>query len=248
MDRPLVWSRRNGPWHPVDLLWVGAAPGNAGGRGGGSLGAHGTRIPFGGDIAGANLDVLLGSIGISRNDTFITASLNQLPAAGGGEPTLAELAAPAGDYRSSLHLLRDTVRAAEPRLIIALGNVALRSVIATTQLDAEALALAALGRIQNAGFSRGEAGEWPGLPPILWLTHPSAQNMSPYARKETVFHTRMLEARDALRKAVKDRLGWKLPRKRPEYPEHGIYALKEWRELVGPRHELLDRLWREKGV
>src|SRR5262245_62057919 len=82
VDRPIVWSRRNGPWHPVDLLLVGAAPGNAGGKGSGTLGAHATRIPFGGDIAGANLDVLLGSIGKTRNDVFITASLNMLPAAG----------------------------------------------------------------------------------------------------------------------------------------------------------------------
>src|SRR5687768_9837076 len=94
VERPLAWSRRNGPWQPVDVLWVGAAPGNAGGKGAGQLGAHATRIPFGGDIAGANLDVLLGSIGITRNDTFLTAALNSLPLAGGGEPTLAEIATP----------------------------------------------------------------------------------------------------------------------------------------------------------
>ena len=72
--------------------------------------------------------------------------------------------------------------------------------------------------------------------------------MSPYAGKHTVFHTRMLETRDALRKAVKEVLGWKLPKQRAEYPTTGIYALKEWVELVGPRHEQLDALWREKGV
>src|SRR5690606_15560808 len=53
--RPIVWSRRNGPWRRHQLLFVGSAPGNAGGKGAGELGAHGTRIPFGGDIAGANL-------------------------------------------------------------------------------------------------------------------------------------------------------------------------------------------------
>ena len=248
VDRPLSWSRRNGPWRPVDILWVGAAPGNAGGKGAGILGAHATRIPFGGDIAGANLDVLLGSIGITRNDTFITASLNQLPLAGGGEPTLAEISTPIGAYESSLHLLRDTIAAAQPKLIVALGNVGLRSTIATTQLDTIGLKLPTTGKLEKAGFKRGETGEWPGLPPILWLTHPSAQNMSPYARTDTLFHTRMLDARDALRKAVKETLGWKLPRVRASYPTDGIYALKEWRELVGPRHEQLDALWREKGV
>src|SRR5438477_7330390 len=106
LDRPVAWSRRNGPWHRVDILWVGAAPGNAGGKGAGNMGAHATRIPFGGDIAGANLDALLSSIGITRNDTFITAALNSLPAAGGGEPRPAEIAAPVGAYPSSLHSLR----------------------------------------------------------------------------------------------------------------------------------------------
>ena len=94
--RPIVWSRRNGPWTQSDILWVGAAPGNAGGKGAGHMGAHGTRIPFGGDVAGANLEVLFGSIGITRNNTFITASLNSLPKAGGGEPTLDELSARVG--------------------------------------------------------------------------------------------------------------------------------------------------------
>jgi hypothetical protein len=72
--------------------------------------------------------------------------------------------------------------------------------------------------------------------------------MSPYAGTHTVFHTRMLAARDALRTAVRDHLGWKLPLERARYPSHGIYALKEWIELVGPRHEMLDELWRRNGV
>lgn len=250
VDRPLVWSRRNGPWRQVDLLWVGAAPGNAGGKGAGVLGAHATRIPFGGDIAGANLDVLLGSIGITRNDTFIVAALNMLPAAGGGEPTLKEISAPVGDYASSLHLLQDTVAAAQPKMIVALGNVGLRCLIATsgTLDDSKTSRLPSLGKLQKAGFTRGKVAEWPGLAPILWLTHPSAQNMSPYAGTHTVFHTRMLDAKAALQNAVRETLGWKLPKQRARYPKDGIYALPEWRELVGPRHAQLDKLWREKGV
>ncbi|HEX6558815.1 MAG TPA: uracil-DNA glycosylase family protein [Longimicrobiales bacterium] len=248
VDRPVVWSRRNGPWQHADLLWVGAAPGNAGGKGAGVLGAHGTRIPFGGDVAGANLEVLFGSIGVSRNETFIVAALNQLPVAGGGEPAFAEIAAPVGEYPSSLHLLRDTIAAVEPRLIVALGNVGLRCTVATTQLDAGMAALPSLAKLQKAGFARGHVASWRGLPPILWLTHPSAQNMSPYARKETLFHARMLEARSALRSAVRDVLGRELPNARPPHPHDGIYALPEWQQLVEPRHAMLDELWREKGV
>jgi hypothetical protein len=37
-DRPIVWSRRNGPWQQSDVLFIGAAPGNAGGKGAGILG------------------------------------------------------------------------------------------------------------------------------------------------------------------------------------------------------------------
>jgi uracil-DNA glycosylase len=265
--RPIAWSRRNGPWRQVDLLWVGAAPGNAGGKGSGILGAHATRIPFGGDVAGANLDVLLGSIGITRNDTFITASLNSLPASGGGEPTFAELSAPVGAYTSSLHSLRDTMLACGPRMIIALGNVGLRALVAAAQLEQAGLALPTQRKLEKAGLSRYHVTAWPPQvspddaflgtwqeywqrepPLLLWLTHPSAQNMSPYAGTHTAFHTRMTETRDALQHAVREKLGWKLPAQRPRYPTDGIYALKEWRELVGARHEQLDALWRAKGV
>jgi len=266
--RPIVWSRRNGPWRRHDVLWVGAAPGNAGGKGAGDLGAHGTRIPFGGDIGGGNFDVLLSTIGLDRNRTFVVAALNQLPARGGGEPTFPELAAPIGDYPSSLHLLRDTLLAVGPRLVVALGNVGLRAAVAAARLEAGPLRLPSLARLEKAGLTRGQAVAWPGaeppdsgfqalwaefwadrpLPALLWLTHPSAQNMSPYARVETAFHRRMLEAQDALRRAARECLGVAVPAERPVFPTDGIYALPEWRERVGPRHAQLDRLWREKGV
>lgn len=267
--RPVVWSRRNGPWRRVDTLWVGAAPGNAGGKGDSALGAHGTRIPFGGDVAGANLDALFGSIGLTRNDAFLTAVLNQLPAKGGGEPAAAEVAAPAGDYPSSLHALRDTILAAGPRLVVALGNVAARAAVTAAQIEDERpRAMLSQQRLVRVGLRRGHAAAWPDafppaatflrewteawgdapLPHLLWLTHPSAQNMSPFAGEETGFHRRMLETRDALRCAVHDVLGWEPPARRPVPPADGIYALPEWRELVGPRHQRLDRLWREKGV
>lgn len=273
-ERPVVWSRRNGAWRRVEILWVGAAPGNAGGKGDGDLGAHGTRIPFGGDISGANVDVLLGSIGSNRNETFIAAAMNMLPAKGGGEPSVAELNEAVGAYPTSLHLLRDTVVAAGPRMIVALGTVALRSTLAALRLEEARrgrggrYTLPGPSRLEKAGLVRGLAAEWPAtepadeaflaawsdawgaapLPHVLWLTHPSAQNMSPFAGAETSFHTRMLEARDALRRAASDVLGRELPKLRTRPPETGIYALPEWRERIHPRHARLDELWRAKGV
>lgn len=268
-DRSIVWSRRNGPWRRVPVLLVGAAPGNAGGMGVGDMGAHATRIPFGGDIAGANLDLLLGAAGLDRNQVFIVAALNQLPERGGGEPRVAELRAPVGSLPSSLHLLRATLLAAGPALVVALGNVALRATIAAARLEANArLTLPGLGRLEEAGLRRGRASRWPEsfapdrelvarwraawgpapLPRIAWLLHPSAQNMSPFARPETVFHSRMVETVAALRRAVAEVTDRSLPRERPHPPEGGIYDLPEWREAVGPRHAELDRLWRAKGI
>lgn len=266
-ERPIVWSRRNGPWRRVRMLWVGAAPGNAGGRGGGDMGAHGTLIPFGGDIAGANLEVMLGSIGATRNDTFIVAALNQLPLAGGGEPKTAEILAPVGDYPDSLQLLADTIVAAGPELIIALGNVAAR-VVATAWLAPGGGRLSGPSLLRRAGWERGSTiplaalGEpdpdlsaawyraWGTRPTAaaLWLTHPSAQNMSPHAGVDTLFHSRMTESLGVLRSAVRERLGIQPPDRRPDIPDEGIYALPVWRERIGPRTTALDRLWREKGV
>jgi uracil-DNA glycosylase len=177
VDRPIIWSRRNGPWRCVPVLWVGAAPGNAGGLGSSDLGAHGTRIPFGGDIAGGNLDVLLSTIGVDRNETFLVAAYNQLPARGGGEPTTRELAARVGRYPDSGALLRDTVIATGPTLIVALGNVALRTLIAALTRpyenavgeppeSAAPLRLPGTARLTAAGVERGCARPWPATIPL----------------------------------------------------------------------------------
>src|SRR5690606_13255634 len=101
----------------------------------------------------------------------------------------------------------------------------------------------------DAVFRRTWARAWSTpLPQVLWTTHPSAQNMSPFARTETLFHTRMLETRAALQKAAGSVLGIEPPQERPEPAQDGIYALPEWRERVAPHHERLDKLWRGKGV
>jgi uracil-DNA glycosylase len=269
LGRPWIWSRRNGPWRRVPVLWVGAAPGNAGGRGRGSLGAHGTRIPFGGDVAGANLEVLLGSIGLQRNETFIVAALNRLPDRGGGEPTTREIREPAGGYRDSIALLRDTINASGPTLVVALGNVAARAIAAAWLRVRSDAGLPSLAVLAGAGWSRNAvlgglaafgapspafAAAWTEAwgdatpPDAIWLTHPSAQNMSPFAGEDTTFHKRMLEARDALRRAARTVLGVRPPARRPPLPSDGIYALPEWRGSILPRLTTMDGLWRQRGV
>lgn len=261
-----MWSRRNGPWQRVSTVWVGAAPGNAGGRGKGDLGAHGTRIPFGGDVAGGNLEVLLGSIGLTRNETFIVAAYNQLPESGGGEPRVAEILAPVGSFANSLELLRETLLACGPALVVALGNVAVRATVAAVRGSAEAR-LPSLGALARDGLQRNVLAAlvdlvqgpfaiqwteaWPAseLPRLLWTTHPSAQNMSPFAGVETGFHSRMIETRDAIMAAAATVFGKRVLRpERPPLPADGIYALPEWRDRISPRLEEMDRRWRAKGV
>jgi uracil-DNA glycosylase len=273
LARPIVWSRRNGAWRRVPLLWIGAAPGNAGGRGSGTRGAHANRIPFGGDIAGANLDLLLNAMGVDRNGTFVAASLNHLPKAGGGEPTAAELAAPVGDVPSSVHLLRDTLLAAGARLVILLGNVALRAVIGAATLDAPRTGarrslLPGAPRLGAAGLQRGVLTPWPAaeppdaafsarwqeawgnapLPHLLLCYHPSAQNMSPFAGAGTLFHTRMVETLAALRAAREQLFGPEPASAEVPGRDRGVYALQEWRASVAPYHDRLLALWRDRGI
>jgi hypothetical protein len=101
----------------------------------------------------------------------------------------------------------------------------------------------------SPSFRASWSAQWPtALPVLLWLTHPSAQNMSPFAGRNTGFHRRMCEARDSLRDAARSVLGFSLPERRAEPPATGIYALAEWRDRIAPRNAELDRLWREKGV
>jgi hypothetical protein len=91
---------------------------------------------------------------------------------GGGEPTVGELAAPVGSLPDSIALLRDTVLATGPELIVALGNVALRSLAAALtrpddsppgaarSLDAP-LRLPGRTRLDRAGLQRAAAVPWP---------------------------------------------------------------------------------------
>jgi uracil-DNA glycosylase len=282
VPRPIVWSRRNGAWRRSPVLWVGAAPGNAGGLGSGSRGAHGTRIPFGGDVAGANLDVLLATLGLDRDTTFLTASLNQLPVRGGGEPTSAELAAPVGAYESSVHLLRDTLLAAGPRLVVALGNVALRTTLGAATLASAGERnpgrrrglLPGAARLAATGLVRGTLSEWPAaepvdpafhaawrdawddapLPALLLCFHPSAQNMSPFAAADTLFHQRMVATRAALRAAADQLFSGPADVAATRVPGHGdggagsVYSLPEWTGSIAPYHGRLVDLWRERGV
>src|SRR5258708_36572926 len=109
-DRTAVLSELNGP---VDarVMFIGEAPGRKG--------ADRTRIPFSGDQSGANFDRFLGSIGLTREQIFITSAALCNPraeSAANRRPTQNELT-------NLSSFLRRTLDIVTPRVIVTLGSV-----------------------------------------------------------------------------------------------------------------------------
>src|ERR1051326_5386444 len=112
--RSAVLSNLNGSPH-ARILVIGEAPGRKG--------ADRTRVPLSGDQSGANLDRFLGSIGLGREQIFITSAALCNPRTDSGanrKPTQKELA-------NCSELLRRTIELIDPRVIVTLGSVALEA-------------------------------------------------------------------------------------------------------------------------
>ena len=112
--RSAVLSKLNGSPH-ARIMFIGEAPGRKG--------ADRTRVPFSGDQSGANLDRFLGSIGLGREQIFITSAALCNPRTDSGanrKPTQKELANCSG-------FLRRTIELIDPRVIVTLGSVALEA-------------------------------------------------------------------------------------------------------------------------
>lgn len=111
-DRQAVLGPLNGTITPK-AMFIAEAPGRNG--------ADRTRIPFHGDISGNNFEALLDSIGLSRNQIFITNSVLCSPRKPGGandRPTRAEI-------RNCSSFLRRQIELIDPPVIATLGAVAL---------------------------------------------------------------------------------------------------------------------------
>lgn len=96
-------------------MFIGEAPGRKG--------ADRTRVPFSGDQSGANFDRFLGSIGLKREQIFITSAALCNPRSDSGanrKPSLRELA-------NCSEFLRRTIELVDPRVVVTLGTVALAS-------------------------------------------------------------------------------------------------------------------------
>jgi uracil-DNA glycosylase len=112
--RAAVLSELNGSLH-ASVMFVGEAPGRKG--------ADRTRVPFSGDQSGKNFDRFLQSIGLRREEIFITSAALCNPQSASGanrRPTSAEI-------RNCSDFLSRTIDLVSPSIIVTLGTVALEA-------------------------------------------------------------------------------------------------------------------------
>ena len=112
--RSAVLSAHNGRVG-ARVMFVGEAPGRQGG--------DRTRVPFSGDQSGRNFSRYIASIGLAREDLFITNSALCNPRTGTGanrKPTRAELS-------NCSDFLRRQVETIDPTVVVTLGAVALEA-------------------------------------------------------------------------------------------------------------------------
>ena len=120
--RAAVLSELNGSAQSR-IMFIGEAPGRKG--------ADQTRVPFSGDQSGKNFDRFLASIGLSRQQIFITSAALCNPRSESGanrKPSRAELA-------NCAYFLRQTLEIVEPQVVVTLGSVALDALKAIESHD-----------------------------------------------------------------------------------------------------------------
>jgi uracil-DNA glycosylase family 4 len=96
-------------------MFIGEAPGRKG--------ADQTRVPFSGDQSGKNFDRFLASIGLSREEIFITSAAMCNPRSESGanrKPSRLEIA-------NCSYFLRQILEMVDPEVVVALGSVALEA-------------------------------------------------------------------------------------------------------------------------
>lgn len=155
--RSAVLSKLNGSPR-ARIMFIGEAPGRKG--------ADRTRVPFSGDQSGANFDRFVGSIGLTREQIFITSAALCNPRSDSGanrKPSQKELT-------NCSDFLRRTIELIDPRVIVTLGSVALE----------------ALKRIQYHELSLKQSSaaihSWQGRA-LVPLYHPSPQVLASHRRE-----------------------------------------------------------------
>ena len=161
-DRSAVLSELNGAVS-ARIMFIGEAPGRKG--------ADVTRKPFSGDQSGKNFDRFLASIGLDREQIFITSAVLCNPRTESGanrKPTRTELT-------NCSEFLRRTIEIVDPQVVVTLGSVALD---ALNLIEPHAL---------NLKESAAKVQSWNGrvLVPIY---HPSPQVLASHRREAEQLH------------------------------------------------------------
>ena len=114
-DKAAVLSELNGNLNPK-VMFIGEAPGR--------VGADRTRRPFYGDKSGDNLQLLLDSIGLSRDEIFITSAVLCSPRSA----TDANRKPNRKEIKNCATFLIRTFQLIDPPIIATLGSVALDAI------------------------------------------------------------------------------------------------------------------------
>jgi uracil-DNA glycosylase family 4 len=113
-DKTAVLSELNGNLRPK-VFFIAEAPGRQG--------ADRTRKPFSGDKSGANFQIFLDSIGLRREEIFITNTVLCSPRSETGanrKPSKKEI-------KNCAEYLKKTIDLIDPQIIATLGSVALEA-------------------------------------------------------------------------------------------------------------------------
>lgn len=121
-DKTAVLSDMNGNINPR-VFFVAEAPGRQG--------ADRTRRPFWGDKSGENFQVLIDSIGLKREDIFITNSVMCSPR----KPNGANRRPKQSEIRNCSAFLKRTIDLIDPKIVCTLGAVALEALKAVEPHD-----------------------------------------------------------------------------------------------------------------
>jgi DNA polymerase len=156
-------------------MFIGEAPGRKG--------ADQTRIPFSGDQSGKNFDRFLDSIGLTRENIFITSAALCNPRTESGinrKPSKTEV-------QNCSYFLRQTLEVVNPQVVVTLGSVALDALKAIEPHDL---------RLRD---SAAQIYRWNGrlLVPIY---HPSPQVLASHRREAQQLNDYMI-VRDAIKNA-----------------------------------------------
>lgn len=148
-DKAAVLSDLNGNLNPK-VMFIGEAPGR--------VGADRTRRPFYGDKSGDNLQTLLDSIGLTRDEIFITSAVLCSPRSAtdaNRKPTRKEI-------NNCALLLKRTFELIDPPVVATLGSVALDGIKVIEP------------HLFTLKLNAGQVADWSGRK-LLPLYHPSPQ-------------------------------------------------------------------------